>query len=166
MKIAIDFDDTIVCTKEKVREFLNRYHIDSFKDVIEKEQFYHRYIDEMTKELKLKKHAKEVLQQLALDHELYIVTARSDYYSKNCKKIVTDYIKEKELPIKEIFFDCYEEGKANKCLELGIDLFIDDHVNNCLAVASKGIKVILFEAKQKGLSSIKNWKQIRKYIKE
>lgn len=166
MKIAIDFDDTLVCTKEKVREFLNRFHIDSFQDIIEKEKFYRCHIDEITKELKLKRNAKKVLQKLAKKHELYIVTARSDFYSINSKKLVEEYIKQERLPIKEIYFDCFEEGKAEKCVELGIDLFIDDHVNNCLAVQNKGIDALLFENKHDNLKSVSNWNQIKRYVKE
>lgn len=166
MKIGIDFDDTIASTSEKVLEYLNKYNIKEFKNFEEKRTFYNKYIDNITEELNLISNVKEVLDYLSKDNELYIITARSNYYSNNLKKLTLDFINKNNLPIKEIYFDCFEQGKAYKCKELNIDLFIDDNINNCLEVKKLNIDVILFNNKYDSLKSFDNWIDILKYIKE
>ncbi len=166
MRIAIDFDDTIVDTTKKVREYLNRYNLEEFEDIEEKTKFYIKHIDDITKDLELKPYAKEVLNELSKNNELYIVTARSDYYSKNVKLLTKEFIKNNNLPIKDIYFDCFEEGKAIMCDKLNIDLFIDDYINNCLEVKNRGIKVLLFNSEYEGLDNVNSWLDVLKYVKE
>ena len=166
MRIAIDFDDTIVDTTKKVREYLNRYNLEEFEDIEEKTKFYIKHIDDITKDLELKPYAKEVLNELSKNNELYIITARSDYYSKNVKLLTKEFIKNNNLPIKDIYFDCFEEGKAIMCDKLNIDLFIDDYINNCLEVKNRGIKVLLFNSKYEGLDNVNSWLDVLKYVKE
>ena len=166
MRIAIDFDDTIVDTTKKVREYLNRYNLEEFEDIEEKTKFYIKHIDDITKDLELKPYAKEVLNELSKNNELYIVTARSDYYSKNVKLLTKEFIKNNNLPIKDIYFDCFEEGKATMCDKLNIDLFIDDYINNCLEVKNRGIKVLLFNSEYEGLDNVNSWLDVLKYVKE
>ncbi len=166
MRIAIDFDDTIVDTTKKVREYLNRYNLEEFEDIEEKTKFYIKHIDDITKDLELKPYAKEVLNELSKNNELYIITARSDYYSKNVKPLTKEFIKNNNLPIKDIYFDCFEEGKAIMCDKLNIDLFIDDYINNCLEVKNRGIKVLLFNSEYEGLDNVNSWLDVLKYVKE
>ncbi len=166
MKIGIDFDDTIASTSEKVLEYLNKYGVKQFQNFEDKKKFYNKYIDDITKEIELIPHVKEVLDNLSENHELYIITARSNYYSNNLKKLTLEFINKNNLPIKEIYFDCFEQGKAYKCKELNIDLFIDDNINNCLEVKKLNIDVILFNNKYDSLKSFDNWIDILKYIKE
>ena len=166
MRIAIDFDDTIVDTTKKVREYLNRYNLEEFEDIEEKTKFYIKHIDDITKDLELKPYAKEVLNELSKNNELYIITARSDYYSKNVKPLTKEFIKNNNLPIKDIYFDCFEEGKAIMCDKLNIDLFIDDYINNCLEAKNRGIKVLLFNSEYEGLDNVNSWLDVLKYVKE
>ncbi len=166
MRIAIDFDDTIVDTTEKVKEYLAKYNLTGFNDFEEKRQFYIKHIDNITKELQLKPYVKEVLDELSKDNELYIITARSRYYSNNVIKLTKEFIKKNNLPIKEIYFECFEEGKAIMCNKLKIDLFIDDKVNNCLEVQKIGIDVLLFNNKYENLNSVDNWLDVLKYVKK
>ena len=165
MRIAIDFDDTIVDTTKKVREYLNRYNLEEFEDIEEKTKFYIKHIDDITKDLELKPYAKEVLNELSKNNELYIITARSDYYSKNVKPLTKEFIKNNNLPIKDIYFDCFEEGKAIMCDKLNIDLFIDDYINNCLEVKNRGIKVLLFNSEYEGLDNVNSWLDVLKYVR-
>lgn len=166
MRIAIDFDDTIVDTTKKVKEYLKKYNQKEFSNFEEKEEFYIKHIDSITKSLELKPNVKEVLDKLSKNNELYIITARSSYYSKNTIPLTRKFIKKNKLPIKEVYFGCFEEGKAIMCDKLNIDLFIDDHVNNCLEVKKMGINVLLFNDKYDGLDNVDNWLDILKYVKE
>ena len=82
MRIAIDFDDTIVDTTKKVREYLNRYNLEEFEDIEEKTKFYIKHIDDITKDLELKPYAKEVLNELSKNNELYII----QFHSIGCSR--------------------------------------------------------------------------------
>ena len=71
MRIAIDLDDTIVDTTKKIKEYLNKYNLEGFNNVEEKKQFYIKHIDSIFKELDLKPHVKEVLDELSKNNELH-----------------------------------------------------------------------------------------------
>ena len=118
----------------------------------------------MTKELEFFEGAKEVLNKLSVNNELYLITARSNYYSNSLKKTTDEFIKKNKLPFKEIYFECFEVGKAIKCQELNIDLFIDDYYVNCLEVGKKGIDTLLFKKEYDNLKTINSWQDILKYV--
>ena len=164
MRIAIDFDDTIVKTSDKVEEYLKKYNIKELNNLDEKYKFYKKHIDDITKNLNFFDDVVDVLNKLSINNELYLVTARSNYYSDNLKDLTIKFIKENKLPFKEIHFECYEIGKAIKCEELNIDLFIDDYYVNCLEVSKKGIDTLLFKNEYDNLKTINSWQDILKYV--
>ena len=164
MRIAIDFDDTIVKTSDKVKEYLDKYNMDEFISIEAKFKFYKSHIDEITNELELFDDVVDVLNKLSINNELYLITARSNYYSDNLKDLTLKYIKDNNLPFKEIYFECFEIGKAIKCEELKIDLFIDDYNINCLEVSKKGINTLLFKNEYKDLKTVNSWQEILEYV--
>lgn len=164
MKIAIDFDDTIVKTSDKVKEYLNKYNIKELNNLAEKYEFYKKHIDDITKNLDFFDDVVDVLKKLSINNELYLITARSNYYSKNLKDLTIKFIKDNKLPFKEIYFECFEIGKAIKCEELNIDLFIDDYYANCLEVSKKGIDTLLFKNECDNLKTVNSWQDILKYV--
>ena len=164
MRIAIDFDDTIVKTSDKVKEYLNKYNISQFISIEEKLKFYKSHIDDITNELELYDDVVEILNKLSVNNELYLITARSNYYSNNVKDLTIKYIKDKKLPFKEIYFECFEIDKAIKCEELKIDLFIDDYSINCLEVSKKGINTLLFKKEYENLKTVNSWQEILEYV--
>lgn len=164
MRIAIDFDDTIVKTSDKIKEYLDKYNINEFKNLNEQYEFYKKNFDNITNELEMFDDVVDVLNKLSINNELYLITARNDYYSKNIKDLTIKYIKDKKLPFKEIYFECYEMGKAIKCEELKIDLFIDDYSINCLEVNKKGINTLLFKKEYENLKTVNSWQEILEYV--
>ena len=184
MRIGIDIDDTMTFIKDDLLEaainydkslgnsgkFLNdNYYVGKRFNWSKEEYGY--FMGEVRKQVvnkaKLRPGLIEVLTKLKeMGHEIIIITARSNYYSNNLKELTKEFIKKNNLPIKDIYFDCFQEGKANKCVELGIDLFIDDNVENCLYVNNKNIKTLLFENKHDNLITVNSWKEVLKYIKE
>ncbi len=164
MRIAIDFDDTIVKTSDKIKEYLDKYNINEFKNLNEQYEFYKNNFDNITNELEMFDDVVDVLNKLSINNELYLITARNDYYSKNIKDLTIKYIKDKKLPFKEIYFECYEMGKAIKCEELKIDLFIDDYSINCLEVNKKGINTLLFKKEYENLKTVNSWQEILEYV--
>lgn len=163
MKIGIDLDDTIINSKETFEKFMNTNGviINTAEDM---DNFLKLYMDQMIPEMKLFDDVILYLGKLSLKNELYFITARSDFYSKNVINLTLEYLKCNGICIDNVHFDCLHEGKALKCVELGIDLFIDDNVNNCLCVRDKGVEVLLYGTEYKGLNSICDWASVYKYV--
>lgn len=164
MRIGIDFDDTIVNTKEIVRKFMDRYNVKEFRTEEEKTIFYKQHVDDVMKEITLKDNVVEVLNRLKDNNELFIITARGTYYSKNLPKLTLDFIENNNIPVDKVYFNC--EEKASKCLELKIDLFIDDLPQNCISVNEVGIKTFIFDNVCEGIESVSSWIQIEKAVAE
>lgn len=164
MKIAIDFDDTLVNTKELVKKYMDKYQIKEFKNKTDMLKFQKKHATNIIRELSFFENAKEVMNRLSDSNELYIITARNNYYVPNMENLILDFIKKHNLPIKQTYFDCYKEGKADKCVELGIDIFIDDLMENCLAVFNRGIKVIAFNNNIDGITNAKNWIELEREV--
>ncbi len=163
MRIGIDFDNTIVNTKQVVNKYLKRHNF-VIKKEEDKTMFYEKYIDEITKELKPFKNSLKILNKLS-NHELYLISARSTKYSLNSIELVKEILTKYNFKFKEIYFGVYGKGKAEVSAKLGIELFIDDDITNCLEVSSVGIDTILYGKEYEGLKSKKDWKEIYKYIK-
>jgi len=162
MRIGIDFDNTIVNTKETVNNYMKKYNIDSFENENQKELFYRQHILNMCEDMTLKDNVVEVLNNLSKKHELYLITYRSNYYNDNFINKTKEYIKKNKIPIKNLYFESYDKGKI--CNDLKIDLFIDDDINNCLNVKQYNIDVLLFDNIYEGLKTVNNWKEIEVII--
>lgn len=164
MRIGVDFDNTIVNTKETVRKFLDMHGITQFKTEEEKTCFYMKYIENIGPAITVKEDAVEVLNCLKEKHELYLITNRNNFYNPNYIEITKKHIIDNNIPIDNLYFNVYEKGKL--CKELNIDVFIDDDINNCLDVKSKGIPVLLFGNTYEGLETVNNWKEVLARLEE
>jgi len=164
MRIGIDFDDTIVETTKKIHEYVKKYNLEFFDTL--NSDFYIKYIEEITNNIDLKPNVLKILNKLIKDNELYLITARNEYYSKNIPKLILKFINDNKLPFKEIHFDCYGETKASKCKELGINLFIDDCIDNCIPVKKIGIDTLLFQNEYEGLKTVNSWDEVLEYMEE
>lgn len=164
MRIGIDFDNTIVNTKETVSYFLEKYNFEPFNTEEDKFTFYSKYIEEIGPAISVKEDAIEVLNYLKQNNELYLITNRNNYYNPNYIEITKQYIKKHKIPIDNLYFDIYEKDKL--CEDLGIDLFIDDDIDNCLSVDKCGIDVLLFGNNYPGLTTVNSWKEVKNRLEE
>lgn len=165
MTIAIDFDDTLGDTRQTIQKFMRQNGVVSFETIEEKQAFYRKHCEEILKEIPLKEHVIEVLNELSKTHTLFIVTARNNFYSNRLEALFLEYVKEKNLPIQKVYFDCIYDEKRKKCVEIGADLFIDDDIENCYATAPY-VDTLLFGYTQDGLKSVYSWKEVLDYVKE
>jgi len=177
MNIGIDIDDTIVNTYERLLQLIcMRYNMDFNKliskrlpykeiykslenfDVIKKDLF-----PIMAKSVELKENVKEVLEKLKSDgNNIIFISARnSDDYS-DPYGITYNFLDRYEIPYDKLLVSV--ENKGKKCLDEGIDLFIDDNMKHCKSVIDEGIKTFQFDAlfteDVEGATRVYNWDEV------
>ena len=162
MKIGIDIDDTLTNTDLEFKKVMSKY-VNSdkgYKDkltTLEYKIFLYN-IEEIMSKANLKEDAKDVLYELRnLGHKLYIITARSNKFSKNIEDITMNFIKKNNLKFDKIIFNQQKKSDIAKKLEL--DLMIDDNIDVYNNMKEENINCILFGDK------IRTWKEVLDYIK-
>lgn len=162
MRIGIDIDDTLTNTSESFANVVKKYNINftkKFKDRWTKEEFesFVPYLDEILGCAEFKEDTIKVIQKLnELGHELYIITARGNNYSKNIETITNNMLENNNLTFKEIYYNQYKKSDIAK--KLNIDLMIDDNKSVYFNMQNESIDCILFGDK------IKTWKEVFEYI--
>jgi len=165
MRIGIDIDDTLVSTSESFDEVSKKYNINfskSWKDEWTQEErdfIFKKYLDEILLGAKFKENSIEVVNQLHdLGHQLIVITARNNNYSKTMKGKTLEILQTKDLKISKVYFE--QTKKSDLAKELNIDLMIDDSRYVYDNMKKDGIDCILFGDK------IKTWNEVLEYVKE
>ena len=111
----------------------------------------------------------EVINRLKnMGHKLYIITARGGDFLE-MENITLDKLKEVNLEFDGYFFASGDKGKI--CQENGIEILIDDGLNNCKSACEKGIKSLYFrdvniaKFEHELCKEVNNWGEIYKYFK-
>jgi uncharacterized HAD superfamily protein len=164
MKIGIDLDDTLSDSRLNMIEFHNKIYGTNFKiEDIKKYNFWENWggtlettIDELekfhktdyAKNIRPIKDAKEILEKLKKNNELYIITARSNDLKKETEEWVEKYFP--DIFSKIYFTNEYSHGgiketKKNTCDNLDIDIFIEDNLDFALECAEPSRKVFLID---------------------
>lgn len=111
----------------------------------------------------------EVINRLKnMGHKLYIITARGGDFLE-MENITLDKLKEVNLEFDGYFFASGDKGKI--CQENGIEILIDDGLNNCKSACENGIKSLYFrdvniaKFEHELCKEVNNWGEIYKYFK-
>lgn len=163
--IGIDFDDVIVSTNEAMARWHNRVYGTSYKreDILSYDlaKVWNCTREEMATRIREFMHSAEhdsiapidfavESLKLLIDRELHIITARRQEVQG-----VTLMLAERHIPFllhnfnfpnsntSKVVNDSF--SKSAFCLELGIEVFIEDHLDYALGVAEVGIPVLLFD---------------------
>lgn len=163
MRIGIDVDETLTDTEISFNEVIKKHNVDFNKKYSdywskdEAEYILSNFCEEIIGGAKLKEGAKEIVQKLKKDgHELFIITARSNHYSKNIKDITHSLMEDNDLEFDGYYFE--QNKKSDIAKKLNIDLMIDDNINVYNNMKRENIDCILFGDK------IKTWDEVLKYI--
>lgn len=189
MKIGVDFDDVLSQTMQAIADF----HNENYGTHLTFEDMTSTNFEEIwggTREEAVKKihdfhfspyglntpsieGAREVLEKLKKNNELFVITARND----ETRKISGEWV-EKNFP--GIFSGIYFTNQfANKaittkhkvCDNLNIDIFIDDNFKYASDCVKPNRKVFLFnypwnqsEALPEGITRINSWKELGEFL--
>ena len=174
MRIGIDLDDTISCTREEINYLFNEYLIKNrlnedelSKDIVK--NFYRKnFKNVLTNEL-VKDGASYYINELIKNNEIYIITARSNEYVDyeiDVEEVTYNWLNKNNIKYTKVVFNSYHEGKRQACIDNKIELLIDNDIENINWVKSIGIKTILFDdsGKYTGIECINNWEDLYNYI--
>lgn len=175
MRIGVDLDDTICRTTEKVHEKveifskkLNLNPLDVMNDELLSEQFFKKNLEEIYKNVEVKREVKKVLKRLrSKGNEIYIITARKKDIVSNVEQVTKDWLEENEIEVDKIIVEAYGEKKALICKENNIDLMIEDDPYNFRKIRNQGIQCILFDDRERydlRYDYMTNWLDIERYI--
>lgn len=119
------------------------------------------------------KDAIEVINELAKQHTLHIVTGRSDFLSIATERMLEIHFPSVFSSIEFTnFFSKTPRSKANVCQDLGVDLLIDDHLHHATVVAECGVEVYLFgdypwnqaNTLPDNITRVKDWHEVAKKL--
>lgn len=187
MRIGIDIDNTITDTLPLLKECCKKYNDEVVKRNLkmnekgyissnlyewtkeEQQGFFQKYLDEIRRNVELKPYAKEIINKLKLEHEIYIVTARKNGTHKNPIEESKEYLDKKGILYDELVAEC--EDKLAYCLEHKIDVMIDDAPDIIKTVSKKlpviAIKGIMNEdCEGENLTKVEDWNEVYEVIKK
>lgn len=177
MKIGIDIDNTICSTDELLDQKIDDYikekgmsQKEFFSDIKYMSDFYEEKLLEVVFEDQVKDGFLDVLNKLKINNEIIIVTARNEKLSKsfqNMRKATLEWLEKNNIYYDKYYDDAYKEGKVRVCKKEGIDIIIDDDINNYLAFKDSGIKTLLFDDKGKYLDIVDrvgSWREVEEVL--
>lgn len=168
MRIGIDLDDTIFCTKEQYKKYQKLYLKEKqiTEDMLWNNKKYRldyikNNLELIFSDIKIKKDAINTISKLMnTGHEIYIMTARSSSYRNNMFEFTKQSIEKNNVPFDMLILT--EKYKLDSCIKYKIELMIDNSIDIYNELEGK-INVLLFDESNK-YSHIKNrvsnWKEI------
>lgn len=177
MKIGIDIDNTICSTDELLEKKIDDYikekgmsQKEFFSDIKYMSDFYEEKLLEVVFEDQVKDGFLDVLNKFKINNEIIIVTARNEKLSRsfqNMRKATLEWLEKNNIYYDKYYDDAYKEGKVRVCKKEGIDIIIDDDINNYLAFKDSGIKTLLFDDKGKYLDIVDrvgSWREVEEVL--
>ena len=156
MRIGVDIDDTICRTTEIVHDRLEKYSedlginaLDIMNDDELKENFFQIYLEDIYRNVEVKKNCVAVLKRLrSKGNEIYLITARGTSFSttsQNVFQITEEWLKNNGIEVDAIITSAYGDVKAEACKRYQLDLMIDDDPFNYKKIIAAGCKCLLYD---------------------
>lgn len=161
--IGVDLDDVLLNFNDSFLLFYNEnygttyaradvthYHVEKIWDVDQEllqERLHDFYHSEHYKNVQPVVGAIEAISKLAENNKLHIITSSPKDVKEKIHIWLETHFGESFETIhftRKSRFD-QRRDKGEMCVELGINVFIDDHPDNALAIAQKGIPVYLLD---------------------
>lgn len=131
--------------------------------------FYLDNVERIAKNLEIKEGAKEYIEKLKEDgHTIVIITGRDNGEYSDPYNMTKKWLREKEIPYDKLILTKYKKEKAEKCIENGIDVMIDDSNSICRECYKKNITTLIMDKpcnrEEKEITRVYNWKENYEFI--
>jgi len=118
--------------------------------------------------------AVQAIRNLKKRHKLFIVTARHEEIKEETLGWVDKHFPKmfEAVHFTNHFYGNKKRGKGEVCVELGIEIFVDDSINNAKDITNFGIPVLLFDTPwnqtevNEPINRVYSWEEIEKHINE
>jgi 5'(3')-deoxyribonucleotidase len=188
--IAIDIDDVVVAHVDAFIEFSNKNYgtnytiedyvdtwailwgIDDDTEIKRRQKKFHTPKSVMN--YKFIEGAKDTIQRLAKEYDLYIVTARPEHIVDITNEWVEEHFCDvfKAVHFVPIWALNNKVTKGDICKQIGANYLIDDAIKHCNIAAESGVRSILFgdyawnrdELLTDGVIRCKDWKEVAKLL--
>ena len=186
MIIGFDLDDVLLNFHDSLREFCNiqynrnhrreevvSYFIEDTFGFSREEggrMVFGFYNDSCHQDIPPIEGALDGIARLKENHSLVIVTARPESTEEKTKQLISRYFPD---TFREVHFTNHFFGSTNRrlkselCRQLGIEIFIDDSINNARDIAEIGVPVLLLDAPWNrnqdlppGVTRVYSWEEI------
>lgn len=107
---------------------------------------------------------------LQAGYEVHLITARSEFL----RPVTEDWLHRYQVPYTALHMSpSLEEdySKGERCDQLGVEFFVDDHYPNCIDTADRGVYTLLFHASHNKhfscppeITRVYNWREIAQHI--
>ncbi len=168
MNIGIDIDDTIsntfeytyplsreytrkICKREPKRiedlSVINHHYVDAINEWNEDEAnaFWDKNYIKIVQNVIIKENVKNILDKLRNEgHRIFFITARWDSPIFDIITETKTWLRKNQIEYDDLIVNA--ENKDVIAKERNIDVFIDDSLENCIAVSKKGIKTFLVDS--------------------
>ncbi|MEG0843191.1 MAG: hydrolase [Romboutsia sp.] len=117
------------------------------------------------KEADVVEDAKDIIEALCKEHNIYFVTARSEVLTE----ITTTWLNEKGFANIDVHL-LGSDYKIDKARELSCNIFIEDNPSNAMQLAQEGMTVLLIDTnynkniEHKNIIRVNNWIEIKEVI--
>lgn len=182
MRIGIDIDDTICSTWETLVPYFcdkfglnynkllnNQGNYKALMDIVgidKYDEFIEEIISKIILQVPLKEGAKEVINELSIDNEIYFITSRSEEEYDYPYKTSKEFLEKNGIHYDKLIVDAQDKGLV--CKNLNVDLFIDDRISNCRSVLKQGIMTLMFETvfnkDCQEFKKISSWNDVKQYV--
>ena len=196
MKIGVDIDDVVLDSmdgylKEWKKKFGNSIEIKDVSDYNfwnlfggtsnkQARDFFDEFFEEKAYALDFIEGAKESINYLLKNHQIFFVTSRPNIYKEDTDNFFKKHFPNENINIIYVDMNLFNhnnfnhEGKtkADICLNLKLDFLIEDHEKYATGCSDSGIKVLLLDKpwnqdveEHKNINRVKNWKEILEKLK-
>lgn len=135
----------------------------------EVEEFYKACIRQIFSTVPARELAGETLRSLeARGCTIHLITHRSE----NFREITETWLRQHRIPYHSLTMTSPNQGdysKGQRCVELGVEFFVDDKFENAEEVAACGVYSLLFHASHNAgrsthLPVVKDWQDVQEHI--
>ena len=192
MNIGIDIDDTITNNSKVIDEFAKEYTEKVLKRKFEiktlyvispmwaqyvygwnkdeDDKFWELYYEKTMKNAIPKEKAVEIINRLAKNNKIIIITARWDKENGIISQITKDWLKKQGIQYDKLFMG--HQDKRKVVIENDINIFIDDNYKTCKQISEIGVRTLIMnsrlnkEIQDNDIERVFSWEEIEQKIKE